>query len=193
MTVLAFLAALAAAGATAAYKFWIKPYQDQPEEIITPNSEPMPAEPSQTPEMAPSSPDSIMYPWDSQKHNWHNTRVLCDKAGLSLEQKDTICECIYQESEFLANPKPNQNKDKATGQVWSTDYGIVQVNDYYNIGVGKKFPSVEYVIDNPGECVQWMIEIYKSTGELKPWASWTTGAYKKWATVGSPMWLLAQL
>lgn len=118
--------------------------------------------------------------WNTRRGARKETRILCDSAGLTFQQKNDICACIFQESGFLTNPKPNQNKDKATGEVWSTDYGIVQVNTYFNIGVGKEFASVEEVLTNPSKCVQWMINTLKSTGELQPWASWTTGAYKQW-------------
>ncbi len=129
--------------------------------------------------------------WDTPQHAWHATRVMCDNAGLTFTQKNILCACVYQESGFLTNPKPNQNKDPKTGQVWSTDYGIVQVNDHFHIGIGKDFPSVEYVIDNPDKCIQWMIDTYKKTGSLQPWSSFSTGAYKKWLPLTSKMWELA--
>lgn len=130
---------------------------------------------------SPSTSESPVEPdWDSRRGARKATRILCDASGLTFEQKNDLCACVFQESGFLANPKPNQNKDKTTGLVWSTDYGIVQVNDYYNIGAGKEFSSVEEVLANPAKCVQWMINILKTTGKLQPWASWTTGAYKQW-------------
>lgn len=137
----------------------------------------------------PESYLTEILPWTSQKNNFHNTRVICDQEGLTIVQKNTLCGCVYQESEFLTNPKPNQNKDK-TGRVWSTDYGIVQVNDYYNIGPGKQFPSVEYVLNNPEASIRWMAKYYKKTSGLSLWASWTSGAYRKWLVADSPMWLL---
>lgn len=152
-----------------------------------PTQEPMSLPPT-TP--SPVDPDSIVYAWDTPAHCYHNTRVLCDKAGLTLAQKNVLSACVYQESNFLVNPKPNTNKDPKTGLVWSTDYGIVQINDYFHIGPGKDFPSVAYVLANPGACVQYMVGIYASTGALEPWASYTSGAYEKWLAPDSPMWLL---
>ncbi len=130
-------------------------------------------------------PDSITYRWDTQYHNWHNVRVLCDKAGLSWQKKNIISACIYQESRFN-NKAKNRNKN-ANGKVWSTDWGIVQVNDYWHIGKTKTFPSVKYVLDNPEMCVAWMIAEYKK-GNLKQWSSYSTGAYKKWISKSSQMW-----
>lgn len=158
-------------------------------------------EPQDTSPNAPQVPISLPNPdilnsdWSIQKNAYHNVRVLCDLSGLTVGEKNLLCACVYQESRFLTDPKPNQNKLK-DGTVWSTDYGIVQVNDYFHIqgfgGGSNDFPSVQYVIDNPQVCVQWMINIYKNTGALQPWASYTTGAYKQWLLASSPMWLLAK-
>lgn len=159
---------------------------------ITPSS----SIPATLPPVAAPNPDVLASNWSTQQNAYHNVRVLCDLSGLSLGQKNDICGCIFQESRFLLNPKPNTNKDPKTGLVWSTDYGIVQVNDWFHISgmgnpkSGNEFPSVQYVLDNPQKCVQWMIDIYKNTGALEPWASWTSGAYKQWLEPTSPMWLL---
>lgn len=130
--------------------------------------------------------------WDTPKQAYHSTRVMCDDAGLSYTQKNILCACVYQESGFLTNPKPNENKDPKTGKVWSTDYGIVQVNDYWHIGDGKTFPSVEYVLTHPDKCIAWMINIYRTTGALQPWSSFVSGAYQQWLSPTSPMWALAK-
>lgn len=139
-------------------------------------------------------PDSYMYPWDTPQHNYHNVRVICDNVELTLDQKNILCECIYQESGFHnyepdGTPVQFHNKDK-NGQTWSTDFGICQVNDYFNTGTGKPFPNVDYVMHNPDKVVAWMANILKTTGRLQPWSSYTSGAYKKWGLPGSPMWAL---
>ncbi len=140
--------------------------------------------------MEPAPPPVEILLWDTPKEAWHSTRVLCDRADLTYTQKNTLCACVYQESRFLRNPKPNKNiRD---GVVWSTDFGIVQVNDYFHIGIGKKFPSVQYVLDNPQKCIQWMIDTYRTTGKLQPWSSWVSGVYKQWLPLTSPMWELAK-
>lgn len=130
----------------------------------------------------PMNPDTLL-PWNTTEslthENWHNVRVICDLVGLTYSQKEILTACVWQESDFMTSPRPNQNKLK-NGTVWSADYGIVQVNDYYNIGPGKPFPTIQYVLDNPEACIRWMAGILKSTGRLQPWASYTTGAYKKY-------------
>lgn len=184
-----------------------QPAQTSPDPQIDPvaaSIEPISQQPSQP---MPTDPDSIAYTWDTPAHNYHNARVICDQVGLSLQpiipvhlpdgmflgyftQKDILCACIYQESGFLLNPRPNQNKLK-DGSVWSTDWGIVQINDYYNIGPGKPFASVEEVLTDPDKDVRWMANILKTTGALKPWASYTSGAFAEHLVPSSPMWALA--
>ncbi len=126
-------------------------------------------------------------PQMASQNAYHNVRVLCDRAGLTIAEKNLICACIYQESGFK-NTALGSNRN-AQGVVTSTDYGICQVNDYYHIGNGKDFPSVQYVLDNPANVVQWMISMYKH-GMLKQWVSYSSGAYKKWLLPKSAMWKL---
>ncbi len=145
--------------------------------------------PPNPPPMPPIGIDELYDDWSNPHHAYHNVRVLCDRAGLSHTQKDVLCACLYQESQFL-NSAIGHNRNKA-GQITSTDWGIVQCNDWFNIGPGKTWPSVEYVVNHPEELVNWMIHIYKNTGRLQPWASYTSGAYGKWLLSTSPMWLLA--
>lgn len=136
----------------------------------------------------PEEPELLL--WDTPKHAWHAVRVMCDRSGLSFAQKYILCACVYQESEFwnvLPDGRPVMN-DNGT----SKDWGIVQVNDWWWIGTGKLYPSVQYVIEHPAECVQWMIDYYKANGHLKRWSSYSTGAYKKWLPLTSKMWQLAE-
>src|SRR3990167_5260477 len=53
-----------------------------------------------------------------------------------------------------------------TGKIWSTDWGLVQVNDTKNwhIGKGLRFSSVEDVLTNPEKAVRWVIDVYRTTG-----------------------------
>lgn len=91
--------------------------------------------------------------WTGQENCRHNVRVLCDLEGLTVAQKDDLSSTVHCESDY--NPKcvhPNV----VNGKTASTDYGICQINDYFHIGEGKDFPSVEYVLDNPEACVRWM-------------------------------------
>lgn len=141
-----------------------------------------------TPSTTPTPPTSDPLQFDTPKHAYHAVRVLCDNAGLSVAEKNLICACIYQESRFEIGAI-NHNRN-AKGVITSTDYSLCQINDYYHIGNGKDFPSVQYVLDNPDKVVQWMITMYKH-GMLKQWVSYTSGAYKQWLLSASPMWKLA--
>lgn len=130
-----------------------------------------------------SSIDTLIPDWSLPANAKHNVRVLCDLSGLSYTDKNIVTACVQQESQFY-NYLPNGNPVKhenlsATGALESTDWGICQVNDYFHIGPGKDFPSVEYVMANPQVMVQWMIDCTKA-GKLSMWSSYSTGAYKKW-------------
>lgn len=144
-----------------------------------------------TPDLAPKQPVAETLDWSTPQGAYHATRVICDELGLTLEQKNIVCACIYQESQF-SNKAVGRNKDPETGKVWSTDWGIFQVNDHkgWHIGKGLRFSSVQDVLDHPEKAARWMIGVMKTTGKLQPWASYTTGAYKKWLSPASPMWLL---
>lgn len=137
----------------------------------------------------PSSPSiPVQNTFDTPKQAFHAVRVICDNLGLTVVEKNTICACIYQESQFN-NEAIDHNKDKQ-GNILSTDWGLCQINDWYHIGAGKDFPTVAYVLDNPDQVVEWMIGMYKH-GLLKQWVSYSSGAYAHWLSTGSPMWLLA--
>ncbi len=156
---------------------WDMPSQDNILEVpIVPTPE-APTSPVQPVPYPVPPPLSFLTPKDA----FHSTRVLCDEAGLTLDQKNTLCACIYQESRFDNEAVGNNGTSK--------DWGIVQVNDYFHIGKGKDFPSIAYVLDNPEECVKWMIKLSKQ-GKLNLWSSYKLGAYKKWLVPTSPMWLL---
>lgn len=134
--------------------------------------------------------------WETQKGAFKLTRIMCDGAGLTLQEKDVICACIYQESTFLNHVRPGvptkfENKDKETGKVWSTDWGICQINDTkgWHIGPGLQFPSVQYVLDHPEKAVAYMIKMQKA-GKLSLWSSYKFGHYKKWLSPTSQMWSL---
>lgn len=126
-----------------------------------------------------------LHPWSSPKENYHNTRVLCDLAGLTIEEKNLICACIYQESEFK-NTAVCHNKD-ALGVITSSDWGICQINDHYQVGFAKPFSSIADIVDNPTKTVSFMISMFKN-GELKLWVSYSSGAYKRWLEPSSAMW-----
>lgn len=166
-------------------KWWNTPTVTDHIVVNTPMTQPQPAAPNV---------DTLAPDWSTRANIYHNVRVLCDLAGLTVDEKNLICACIYQESNFY-NYLPdgqdvkhiNYEKDGVT--VSSTDWGLCQVNDYFHIGAGKDFPSVQYVMSTPEAVVKWMIGMYKA-GDLNQWDSYLHGAYKQWLLPTSPMWKL---
>lgn len=133
------------------------------------------------PEMIPPTVPPITtaspYLWNNRANSRHSVRVICDEMGLSLYEKNVITACIQQESNF-DNNAINHNTNVA-GRVTSTDWGIVQCNDFYWIGAGKKFSSIKFVLDNPDKMVKWMCAMFKQ-GKLNLWVSYSSGAYKRY-------------
>ena len=97
--------------------------------------------------------------------------------GLTVAEKNLICQVVNCESGFKIKAK-NENKD-SIGRVLSTDWGICQYNDYWYIGKGKPFASVEEVLTNPEKCVRVMLQRYKEGG-LKDWICYRQGLYKNY-------------
>lgn len=130
------------------------------------------------PPVSKENPD-VLLAWNSSvAANTHNVRVLCDKAGLSYQAKQLITACIQIESNFqsyyLSGPNintPVKHENIVDGKLASTDWGIVQINDYWNIGSGKPFSSVQYILANPAACVNFMIQMYKA-GQIRLWDSY---------------------
>lgn len=161
--------------------------QPKPEpEIIS--FESLPPEPPK-----PVEPPAPKYSWTTQKGAYKLTRIMCDEMGLTLTQKNILCACLYQESRFMnryPNGKPVTNANVGRdGKIWSTDWGIAQINDTKGWHIGPKlpFPSVQYVLDHPEKAVEYMIKMYKA-GKLNLWSSYKFGHYKKWLLPNSPMW-----
>lgn len=149
------------------------PSNDTTQTLVTPPQAPKPpATPLPPPGTAPAP-----YLWDTPKNARHSVRVICDEQGLSVTEKNLICAVIQGESEFY-NTALNANKN-SKGVVTSTDWGICQINDRYHVGVGKDFPSVKYVLDNPDKAVRWMIAMYRA-GHINMWCAYTNGSYKKY-------------
>jgi len=161
---------------------WIYVRKNMP----TPTPPPQPPPPQPPPEVHDDSEPLL---WTTQKQAWHSVRVICDRLGLSYEDKNLICACIYQESRFF-NTAINRNKNKK-GEVTSTDWGICQINDYFQVGPGKPFTSADDIVQNPEKAVKFMIAMF-NVNELKLWVSYSSGAYKTWLLPASPMWQLAK-
>lgn len=146
-------------------------------------------------EVVPTTPTEVnegqkeVLLWDTQKQAWHSVRVMCDKMGLTYDQKNEICYTIWGESEFKIKVvgKPNKNGTR--------DYGICQFNDGKNakgipfwIGKGAAFKDVDEVLNNPEKCVRIMIQEYKN-GHIGWW--YGHKGYSPEAVKASPMWKLA--
>jgi hypothetical protein len=116
------------------------------------------------------------YLWGTPKEARHSFRVICDEQGLSVKDKNLLCAVATAESGFNVKAT-NQNKDKA-GKVLSTDYGIVQINDYWWIGKGKYFASVDEVLNKPEKSVLFMIAQFRA-GHIGYWCAFTNSSYKK--------------
>jgi hypothetical protein len=104
----------------------------------------MPVQTPPAPVLPPPEPVKAPLSWEVPKEAFKLTRIMCDELGLTYEQKNILCACIYQESGFKnrkadGSPIINQNAD-SSGKVWSTDYGICQVNDYWHIGRARPSP-----------------------------------------------------
>lgn len=129
-----------------------------------------------------------LYPdWNTQKHAFHNVRVLCDRAQLTLQEKNLICSVIYGESEFK-NSAVCKNKNPQ-GVVTSIDVGLCQINSRFHTGPGGDFPSTEYVVAHPDEAVNWMLKQYK-LGHLNWWIAYSSGRSAQFLKPNSVMWTL---
>jgi len=125
-------------------------------------------------------PVNKKYLWDNKVNVRHSCRVIMDEYGLRWGEKDLLCACIQQESQF--NPRAI-GKANSNGTV---DYGLCQYNtgknkttgQAYWIGVGADFKDINEVLDSPEKNVRIMVREYKK-GNLKLWSSYITGAYKK--------------
>ena len=128
----------------------------------------------------PTNPDILLPDWSIVVAAHHNCRVIADLVGLTYAQKEVLVACIFIESGFDINAIHINYAYNSEGvrYVSSTDYSLVQVNDYWHIGAGKDFPSVEYVIVHPQEQVEWMANYYKANGNLNLWDSYLNGSYK---------------
>lgn len=125
----------------------------------------------------PIDPDALL-PWDTLEGAHHNVRALCDLEGLTYRDKQILTACVKVESNF--DPKAIHYNRDTNYKLLSTDFGIVQINDYWHIGAGKDFPTAEYVILHPEECVRFMCKYFKRNGHLNAWVAYTTGAYQRW-------------
>lgn len=131
----------------------------------------LPPQPTPEPEIPkPVEPEPPKYLWDTFENARHSVRVLCDEAGLSVAEKNLICQIINCESGY----KTNAIHKNSNG---TTDYGIIQANSFWYIGTGKPIASIDEALNNPEKCVRVMISQFKK-GRIKDWVCFSSGKYK---------------
>lgn len=133
---------------------------------------------SNEPDVIPSPDPDALLPWGTIANNHHNIRALCDLEGLTVQQKNDLTATLHCESGWNTE---TIHKNVVNGQVASTDYGICQINDYYHIGEGKDFPSVDFVMRNPEACVRWMCKQWKA-GNGRLWVCFSKNLYTHYAS-----------
>ena len=131
-----------------------KKVMEQPKEVFNESIQPE----------YPNDPPVEVYDWSDPEKARHSVRVICDEEGLTVAQKNTLCETVKCESGF--NPLAKHENKNAKGVITSTDWGICQINDYWHIGPNKSFPSVEYVLNNPEACIRWMCTMWKANKQM---------------------------
>ncbi len=111
------------------------------------------------------------YLWDTPLDARHSVRLICDEEGLTVEQKNTLCATVGGESGWKpgAIGKPNTDGTR--------DYGICQINTRYWIGPGKLFPTTDYVLTHPEQCIRWMCKQWKM-GYRNWWIAYKNNSYK---------------
>lgn len=136
------------------------------------------------PDITPTPPVPITFLWDNAANAQHSVRVICDQENLTFDMqygiastKNILLACVQVESGF--NPNAVHYNRDTQGNILSVDYGISQINSYWNIGVDKPFPSSEYVLANPEACIRFMCKAFMN-GEAKLWCSFSEGLYKKY-------------
>lgn len=119
------------------------------------------------------NPEPEVLLWDTPENARHSVRIICDEEGLSFQDKEDLSRTVHCESNY--NPAC-AHPNIVNGKVSTTDFGIAQINDYWHIGPGKDFPSSQYVLDNPQECIKWMCKQWKA-GNSKAWVCKLKGLY----------------
>ena len=145
----------------------------------------------ETPIVNPAPPVVPKYLWDTPEQARHSVRVICDEEKLSWKDKNDLCGTVGAESGwqsyyladiyrkgvlFRRKGDPVKLENIKNGIVWSTDWGICQINDWYHIGDGKSFSSHQYVLDHPEECIRWMCRQWKA-GNAHWWIAFKNKSY----------------
>ena len=120
------------------------------------------------PPPVPPSPPIAVYDWSSPEKVRHSCRVIMDEHGLNWGQKDLLSAVIQAESGF----------DTKAINKFSKDYGVCQINEFYWIGPGKYFASIDEVLNFPEKSVRFMVEQYRA-GHIGYWTAFVNGSYKR--------------
>ncbi len=142
------------------------------------------------PSPAPTVEEKPKYLWGNTDECRHSLRVIADEEGLTLLQKNNFSQTIHCESGYLPSivvhncraadgtihsVRDNVYNAAVHGPILSTDYGICQINDYYNIGAGKAFATVGDAL-NPEKAVRWAAREFKAGRSFK-WVCYSKGMY----------------
>lgn len=94
-------------------------------------------------------------------------RVTAKGMGLTDRQTDQLV-CIAKAESGIRNEAVGLNKDKS-GKVWSKDYGMLQINDYYHTKKLKDLGEKEdpALFHNPFINAKIGVRIYKEGGPSK--------------------------
>ncbi|WP_295133383.1 hypothetical protein [uncultured Reyranella sp.] len=143
--------------------------------------------PNVVPEPEPVVPPPPKFDWSTVASARHSVRVICDEEGMTVKDKNDLCATVGAESGwqsyYLSGPKKGQpvirENTVSGGKVWSTDWGIAQINDHYHVGPGKPFQSAQFILDNPEVCIRWMCKQWKA-GNREWWIAFKNGSYRKY-------------
>lgn len=131
--------------------------------VILPAIEEKPPKPE-----IPVIPVEPKYLWETPEQAHHSFRVICDESGLSVADKNLLCQVLNCESGFkVKTVHPNNDVRK------TVDNGICQFNSYWY----KDAISPEDALNDPEKACRLFIKQFKA-GQLKDWVCYSTGAYK---------------
>lgn len=148
-------------------------YGDKNEATLTiDHTQNTPAMPPKSPQVATLPPTQPKYQWDTKIHIVHSIRVLCDEAGMTLEQKNTMTATIGAESEYKLTAKCINRNQK--GVITSIDNGLCQWNSHYHASE----ITPDEAINNPEKAVRLMIQYWKR-GQRDLWIGYKNGNYKR--------------
>jgi hypothetical protein len=113
--------------------------------------------------------------WQQLQAAWEKiVRLTCQEQGINAKDTEIIVAICYAESGM--NPHAIHHNENGT-----TDYGILQINDFWHIGPKKDFPTSDYVLQNPQACIVWMCGlIKKNENNFNLWSTYKSNAYKKY-------------